>query len=249
MKRFTCLVSAVILLCAATASLAGPPVFKQKKYYGPIPANMLSFSMGFIDGPTAEHLIDHFENWANERNGQDIWTDFSNSPFFLAGYQYQLTPNHFFRSSVSFSYLSTESIGDYVAQGDSLFQLQIDRTLKIYLLSLELGFIYYVMEPEVRNFSPYVGGGFSTVFPFVRLDNESFFEGNSFDNPGETRSKNSYQAGMHVEFGMIYYITNKYSAAMEGRLQMAQSKFKMHNGNFDLDYQGFSLGLNLNYHF
>jgi len=50
-----------------------------------------------------------------------------------------------------------------------------------------------------------------------------------------------------VEFGMNYYITNRYAFGIEGKYLMAHSKFYIHNSNFDLNYSGLALSLNLIY--
>ena len=47
---------------------------------------------------------------------------------------------------------------------------------------------------------------------------------------------------------MTYFITNRYAAGLEGKYQMSQSKFYIHDGNFDLNYSGFILSLNLIYY-
>lgn len=257
MKRYMSAV-AIILLAMLTADAgASPPRFKQKKYFGPIPYNTLSVSVGFIDGPSAEFLTDHLNLWTKARGGRETSEDFSTSPFAKVSYQRQLSPNHFFSSTVCFSYLDLSSLGDYVAivdlpdTNDVNLPLDVDRTFKVYLFSVDIGFLYYFVPPEVRRFSPFVGGGFAAVIPLARLETESFISGTgeAFDNPGETVSRNSFEAGLHTIFGMVYYITNRYSAALEGRYQMAQSKFYHHNANFVIDYAGFTLGLALNYHF
>jgi len=248
----------VLVFVAASAlvvdAAAAPPLFKQRKYYGPIPFNTVSISLGFVDGPSAEYLIEHFNWWAVERNGYDEWEDFTTSPFARIGYERQMTPNHFFRTCVSFGYIKGTSIGEYVAsvtQADTLANvaLDIERELAVYLFQLEAGFSYYFISPEARSFSPYVGAGFSAVIPIVRLNTDSYSDGSPFSNPAETIGRESLEVGFHGELGMIYYITNRYSAAMEGRIQQAQSEFYIHNANFDIDYGGFTLTLNLNYHF
>ena len=254
MKRF--LQMSIVFIVMITAADAGfaQTLFKQKKYFGPIPFNTVSLSIGFIDGPSAELLAADLDHWAltEGRAGYDDFELISTSPFARVGYQRQLTPNHFLRTSFCFSYLKTSSLGFYHAINDPPpFGIDIKRTLKIYLLSLEIGFAYYLISPEVRHISPYVGGGFAAIFPLVRLDNESFLsdDGSPFPNPGENVSRNSLEAGIHGEFGMTYYITNRYSAGIEGRYQMAQSKFYTHKGNSDIDYAGFSLSMNLYHHF
>lgn len=254
MKKTIALTMALVIALIAANAHAKPPLFKQKKYYGPIPFNTVSFSLGFVDGPSAEYLIQHFNWWAVARNGYDEWEDFTTSPFARVGYERQMTPNHFFRTSLSFGYLKGKSQGEYVAsvtQADTLANIALDikRELAVYLFQLEAGFSYFFISPEPRSFSPYVGAGFAAVIPVVRLNTDSYSNGSPFSNPAETISRESLEVGFHAELGMIYYITNRYSAAMEGRFQQAQSEFYIHDANFDIDYGGFTLALNFNYHF
>lgn len=257
MKGYMTAAAIILFVCITVEAGAAPPRFKQKKYFGPIPYNTMSVSVGFIDGPSAEYLTDHLNQWAKDRNGRETSEDFSTSPFVKASYQRQLSPHHFFNSSVCFSYLNLSSVGDYVATVDLPdtnnvnLPLDVDRNFKVYLFSVDLGFLYYFVTPEVRRFSPFVGAGFAAVIPLARLETDSFNSttGEPFDNPGETVSRNSFEAGLHTVFGMVYYLTNRYSAALEGRYQMSQSKFYHHEANFVIDYAGFTLGLTLNYHF
>lgn len=257
MKKTIAVVTVLVVAIAAASVSAAPPLFKQKKYFGPIPFNTFSCAVGFMDGPTAENLTDYLSLWAEQRNGYDSWEYFTTSPYVSVGYARQMTPNHFFKASVSFGYLSTSSAGEYVAtvydvEGDSLrnVQLDIERDLKVYLFQLEAGFSYSFIEPEPRNFSPYVGAGLSAVIPLVRLDTESWEkDGTPFDNPGENVSRNSIEPGFHAELGLNYYISNRYSVGMEGRYQLSKSDFYHHDANFDVEYSGFTLTLDFNYHF
>jgi opacity protein-like surface antigen len=224
--------------------------FKRKKYFGPIPNNTFTFAIGFIDGPTMQLLAEHLDNYAKERNGMEEWNDWENSLFTRIGYEYQVTPNHTVRLSICYSHLEANSVGYYVAVGDTLTYLTTKRTFTTHLFSLEIGFAYYIVEPAPRKFSPYLGAGFSGVVPIEELKTEGLANGETpFPLPGENVSETSFEAGMHMEFGLIYYITNKYSASMEGRYQKTQSKFEIHGGNFDIDYSGFSLSIGFNYHF
>jgi opacity protein-like surface antigen len=254
MKKIICLLMFAMVLISAVYAYATPPSFKQRKYFGPIPYNMVNISVGFLDGPTAEYLTDYLSLWAEYRRGFDTWNDFSTSPFVRIGYERQLSPNHFFRTSASFGYLKATSLGQYIAsvtQADTLANivLDIDRELTVYLIELEAGFSYYIIPPAPRSFSPYVGAGLSAVIPLVRFKTDSYNEGQPFSNPGENISRNSLESGFHAEFGFVYYITNRYSATMEGRYQLAQSEFYIHDANFDLDFSGFTLTLGFNYHF
>ena len=258
MKRYAPILAAIVVAVFAVDCLAAPPIFKKKKYFGPIPDNTVSLSVGFVDGPDAELLMEHLDNWATLRAGYETYESWEHSPFIRVGYERRVSPNHVVRLSGTFGYLSLDSQGEYlnqVTQADTsaVIPLEVDRSLNVYLFSLELGFLYYFIEPQVRAFSPYAGGGFATVIPVVRLDTDSYTDGQPYENDGENIEETSFEAGLHAEFGMVYYLSNKWSASLEGRYQMAQSKITHHvgtgGGNFDLDYAGFSLGLPANYHF
>ncbi len=248
-------VSAVVLASVFAGSLshAAPPIFKEKKYFGPIPYNSLSVSAGFMSGADFQDLTDGLNQWAIQRHGKDIWEELGNGPYGRLSYERQLTPNHMLKLSGAFNYLSQSSLGDYVAPPsptDTLgTPLEFNRDLKVYLLSLEFGFNYYFVSPEPERFSPYAGAGFAAVVPMVRLDTElRTLDGKPFSNPSETVHQNSFQAGLHLEFGIMYFISDRYAAGIEGKYQMAQSKFKIHDANFDLDYRGFILAFNLMYY-
>ncbi len=247
MKR--AIATAVLLAAfAASTAQAEPPIFKDKKYFGTISYNGLSIGVGFLDGADFDYLFEHLDNWANERNGYDNWELLSISPYGHIRYERQLTPNHYFKSVASLSHISSSSIGDYFAAfPDTTLYLTFERDFSVYLLSLDVGFSYAFVSPEPQRFSPYVGGGFSAVVPFVSLETQCYDNGEPFDNPDESIEETSLQAGLHFEFGMNYYLTNRYALGIEGKYQMSQSKFDIHGGNFDLSYAGFVLTLNLTY--
>ena len=251
MKKYvvTAILFAAIIACSAAHS--APPIFKEKKYFGPVPYNSLSFSAGFLDGPDFKYLTEHFNNWARDRHGFDNFEEVGLSPYGRLSYERQLTPNHFLKMSSSMSYIKTTSLGNYVAQyPDTNYSLDVARTFKVYLLTFEAGFSYYFATPAAQTFSPYAGAGFAAVVPMARLDTKSTLapSGEPFANAGENISQNSLQAGLHMEFGMTYFMTDRYAMGLEGKYQMMQSKFRIHGGNFDLNYAGFVLSLNLIYY-
>lgn len=261
MKR--CLAAAALIILAVSAADArpAPPIFKQRKYFGPIPYNSISIGIGFIDGPTAENFANYLNKFAVDRRGTDMLDAIDTSPFFKIAYERQLTPNHFLKTSLCFSYLKTDNNenGYYVAELDSATEILAERTFKVFLFSLDVGFSYSFISPEVHRLAPYIGGGFSSVFPIaqldtknyelIRLDAKNYIKGQEIPNPAENISRSSMEAGLHAEFGMMYYITNNYSASIEGRYQMAQSRFYFHDFNFVIDLAGFSLGMNFYRHF
>ncbi len=251
MKRFpSFILVALVLFCSAEAGSA-PPLFKEKKYFGPVPVNSINVNFGFIDGPSIEYLAEHFDNWATMRGGFDTFKDIGGSPFARIGYSRQVSPNHFVKTVLSLSYLKSTSTGEYVAEfPDTLIPLSIGRKFEIYLLSFDLGFSYHIMPPEARQLSPYIGAGFSFVFPLTRLSTDSYEEdGSYFSNPEENISQNSDEVGIYGEFGILYYVSNRYSLGFEGRYQMAQSKYYHHDGNFDIRYSGFALSILGKYYF
>lgn len=249
MKRIPILALAVAAMLAADAS-AQQTLYRQKKYFGPIPLNGLSINVGFIDGPDHEYLTDHLIDWAVQRGGSESWSDWSTSFYSRLQYQRQITPTHVITASANFSYLTANSTGDYFTQTDPVVYLLTERTLKIYLLSFDAGFLYYMVKPEVRQIAPYIGGGFSAFIPLERLETAMRTEsGAVFANPGETVSENSVEVGLHGEFGLVYYISNRYAAGLEGRYQKSQSKFTIHESNFDVDYSGLTLSLVAQYFF
>jgi hypothetical protein len=189
-------------------------------------------------------------NWADQRGGGESWEDWSTSFYSRLQYQRQITPNHVITVSGNFSYLSASANGDYYTLSEPITYLMTERTLKVYLLSLDVGFLYYMVKPEVQQMAPYIGGGFSAFVPMERLEATMYTEsGAVFANPGETISENSFEVGLHGEFGLLYFISNRYAAGIEGRYQKSQSKFTIHGGNFDVDYSGLTLSLVLQYYF
>ncbi len=249
MNRRAIMLSVLIACLLTSAVYAAPSVYKEKKYFGPIPKRNVNFSFGFIDGPDDEYLTDHLEFWAQLTGGRDYFQDISTAPYAQVSYEHQVTPFHFFRGSLSFCYLTNESTGfvnvAVPAEDPPLARIDIDRTLKVYYFSLDIGFGYYLIEPKVRALTPYVSGGFSGAVPVVRLETDGTRTegGEPFSLPGENVDKTTFQAGIHAEFGMRYLISNRQAAGLEGRYQMSQSKFEIHDGNFDLDHSGLSLAV------
>ncbi|MBN1163398.1 MAG: outer membrane beta-barrel protein [Candidatus Krumholzibacteriota bacterium] len=250
MKKNISLIVVLLSMMVLTESLAAQTLFKKRKYYGPIPINNINLSIGFVDGPNADYLTEHLSDWAKERQGEDIFTHVSTSPFGRVGFQRRITPNSYLNSAVSLSYLKAESQGNYYTLTSPILNLDMERSLKIYLFSLDLGIAYFMVPPKARQLSPYFGGGFSCVLPLARLETHRVqSNGLPFDPTDTTTSRNSFEAGVHAEFGMIYHLTNKYGAGLEGRYHISQSKFYIHGGNFDISYEGFTLSLNAYYYF
>jgi opacity protein-like surface antigen len=253
MKRYLVAAAFVIAVFACSAAQSAPPIFKEKKYFGPIPWNSFSLAVGFFDGADIDYLTEGLDNWSKkncaQRYGFDNFEALPLAPYARLAYERRLTPNHFFKAASSIAYLKTTGTGlecvPIIPPDTTGKNIALDQTFKVYLLSIDFGFSYYFVAPEVERFSPYAGAGFSAVVPMARLETESTLNGVPYSNPDENVSRNSFEAGMHMEFGMNYYITNRNAFGIEGRYQMAHSKFYIHNSNFDLNYSGFTLSLNL----
>jgi hypothetical protein len=166
-----------------------------------------------------------------------------------AGFEHFLAPQIFFTAALNFSYFNVEADGFYVSRTEPPLALDMNRKLSIYLFSLDLGLKYYMTKQDVKKLVPYFGGGFSAAVPVVDLETELFNEGVPYSGSGESLSETSLEEGMHAEIGLIYFITNRQSASFEARYQMAQSKFEIHDANFDLRYKGITLALTITRHF
>jgi hypothetical protein len=242
----------VVLLAAVCTSevSAQSGIYKRKKYFGAIPMNGASIFVGFLDGPDHEYLTEHLQTYARLRGGDEDWSEWSTSFYARLGYQRQVSPNHFLVTNFNFAYLTAEGNGELYTITDPVVFVTTERTLKTYLFSVDLGFNYYMVKPSVQKIAPYIGGGFSLVVPHEKL--ESTFrrdDGSVYDAPGESVSETSFEPGVFGQFGITYYISNRWGAAMDGRYQITQSKFRIHEGNFDISYSGICLSLGLHYYF
>jgi outer membrane protein W len=248
-KSLTVVLALLVIFVSADVS-AQSSLYKQKKYFGAIPMNGINLFVGFLDGPDHQYLTEHLGNFAVLRGGSETWDDWSTSLYTRAGYQRQVSPNHFLVTNLNFAYLSAKGSGELFTVSEPPVYVTTERTLSTYLFSLDLGFLYYMIKPEVQKIAPYIGGGFSAVVPHEKLD--STFrrdDGTVVDNPNESLSETSFEPGVYAQFGINYYISNKWGATLDGRFQMTQSKFKIHKGNFDVSYAGLCLGIGLQYYF
>ncbi len=249
MKRITSGVVVFSIVILSFSAASAQRLFKGRKLYGPVPARSISLTLGFIDGTEAMDLTDHLDRWANERGGSNLFSGIGTSPYMKVGFERFLVPQIFFTAAVNFSYFNVEADGFYVTRAEPSLPLDITRSLSVYLFSLDLGLKYYITDQDVKKLIPYFGGGFSAALPVVNLDTELYNEGVPYNAPGESISKTSLEEGMHAEIGMIYFITNRQSASFEARYQMCQSKFEIHDANFDLRYKGITLALTISRHF
>lgn len=243
----------MLIFVAADAS-AQSSLYKQKKFFGSIPMNGVNVFVGFLDGPDHSNLTDYLSGdggFAEKNGGTETWGDWSTSFYTRIGYQRQVSPNHFVVTNLNFSYLTADANGEmFTTWTNPVEYVTTERTLSAYLFSLDLGFLYYMIKPEVQKIAPYIGGGFSGVVPYVKLES-SFIndEGEDVAGSDDSATETSFEPGVYAQFGINYYISNKWGVTLDGRYQMAQSKFHIYDANFDLDYQGLCLALGFQYYF
>jgi hypothetical protein len=246
------LLTVIVLLAAISASEASAQsgMYRKKKYFGAIPMNGASLFIGFLDGPDHKYLTEHLSNWAIQRGGNESWENWSTSFYTRLGYQRQVSPNHFLITNLNFAYLKAEGKGEFFTMTDPIVYLTTERTLTTYLFSLDVGFHYYMIKPSVQKIAPYIGGGFSLVVPHERLKSDfKEADGTPYSNPAESINETSLEPGIFGQFGITYYISNRWGTALDGRYQVSQSKFRIHGGNFDISYSGLCLTLGLHYYF
>ncbi len=243
-------VLALAILCPAAHG--APPIYKEKEYFGPIPFNSFTLNFGFFDGGDVDNLTEFLENYAVQHHGSEVFDELSNSPYVRLGYERQLTPNHFVRLTAGFTYLKFSSLGDLVLtlpSADTIanFDLGIERKFTAYLVTVEAGFLYHFVQPQVRTPSPYVGAGFGMLVPIVRLETDAFQGGEPFDRADGNFSKTSVQPAAHIELGVKFHVNEKYAVVGEGRYELGQSTLRVYNGNVNLNFAGFMLTVGLCY--
>jgi hypothetical protein len=278
--------AAVVLLTAASDVLAGP-ILKPRKYHGPIPRSTLSLGFGFLGGASNEEMYEYFDSQVIAPvKDQTQSNDFGNAPLVQLTYTYKAHPQVAVRGNAYAAYLQSDWSGILVLNEDppdtatSQWQqptVSAQRTFDVVLFALEASALYYFTDAAVKEFQPYIGGGFSMGLPYQKYTSEATILDPDAD-PGYTDPTNPYvpkytsgqplttlekdqltfEAGVHGILGMLYYFGSKWAFTAEGRIQMMQSKFPLNvlNENdepeevkFDVDYTGFILTVGFAYAF
>jgi opacity protein-like surface antigen len=252
--------TAVALASAAVA--AADPILKPRKYYGPVPPQSVTVRVGFLGGAGNVEMIEFLDGSLADPF-EATSEDFGNGLTFDVGYMHKVHPQFGIRLNGSASLLRSTGEGlfvnDYPGRPDSVLAPQIDyqRTFDVDLFALELSAVYYFTDAAVKDFQPYIGGGFSLGVP-----HQKFEEVRTDHDTGETNTIASDQwsgeAGVHAVLGAFYYINNRFAVSTEGRLQMMQSRFPLtvanefgqpEEVNFVVDYSGFTLALGVTWAF
>jgi hypothetical protein len=249
MKKLAILCSLLVLI-PATDSVSGP-ILKPKKYFGPIPQSAFSLRVGFFGGASAEALNRYLDSDISPPEEANT-TDFDNGLTFELNYMYKPHPQFGIRANAAVSFLSSTSTGFFVEGSvDSTIQVDYDRTFETQLVVLELSGVYYFTDAAVKDFQPYLGGGFSIGLPHETLTETRIDHDTGQPVPGVDTSQWSVNAGVHAALGALYYLTNRTAISAEGRVQLMESKFPStaidpdtgleEEVTFVIDYTGFYL--------
>jgi hypothetical protein len=270
-----------ILLSEATA-IAGP-IIKPRKYHGPIPRSSLTLRVGFLGGATNEDMLNFFDTRVPQPARRETESnDFGNSPVIELTYTYKAHPQFAVRGNLYASRLQSDWQGVFVADvpaPDSLIGNWFPPTLnnvtdfEVDLFVFELDALYYFTDASVKEFQPYIGGGFSFGVPYQKLQTTQTIRDPDEDdgNPDYVpiyqsgqlykqieKDTWSFEAGVNAILGALYYLNNKWAVSAEGRVQLLQSKFPItvlnennepEDVDFDIDYTGFILTAGLSYAF
>ena len=275
-------VTVVVLLTTASAAFAGP-ILKPRKYHGPIPRSSLTLGVGFLGGASNEEMYRYFDRRVPEPAKNETQSnDFGNAPLVELTYTYKAHPQFAIRGNAYAAYLTSDWQGVIVPSvdppdtaGPNWRRPAVDAVVDfdVLLFALEASALYYFTDAAVKEFQPYIGGGFTMGLPYAKYTEKMTVREVDDDpddpdyepifTPGQTlrtleSDQLSFEAGVHGVLGMLYYFHNKWAFSAEGRLQILQSKFPLtiRNENnepeevkFDVDYSGFIVAVGISYAF
>jgi len=264
-RRAVALAVATVVYLAPIAS--AEPIFKARKDYGPIPRSSLSLRVGMLGGANNEEMIDYLDGGVQPPFPEPISDDFGNGLTFEIAYMHKPHPRFSVRVNASVSLLSSSGSGVYVPQtpDTTLPALDYSREFNSQLWVVELSGLYHFNDAAVKEFHPYVGGGFSLGFP-----HEEFTETYIDQDTGEPYTDEipgipaqadewGFSAGVHAVGGAIYYLNDRVGISGEARVQLLQGTFDQLSaanevGDFEdvsfvVDYSGFLLTVGVTYAF
>jgi opacity protein-like surface antigen len=281
-NRFLPGIAAVVLLTTVSAAFAGP-ILKPRKYHGPIPRSSLNLGVGFLGGAANEEMYEYFNQRVPEPVKNETQSnDFGNAPLVELTYTYKTHPQFAVRGKAYAAFLTSDWTGvivpvieapDTVSPEWQRPSVDAKTTFDVVLFALEASALYYFTDAAVKEFQPYIGGGFTFGLPYQKYTEKMTVREADDDpanpdyqpifTPGQRlrtveRDQLTFEAGVQGILGMLYYFTNKWAVSAEGRYQMLQSKFPLTvlNENdepeevkFDVDYTGFMAVVGITYAF
>lgn len=251
-------VCSVVAMCVGIAVLAPPqgsnaePILKPRKYYGPIPKRYFTLSIGLVGGAANEEMWDLLDRMVIEPLRKETDTnDFGASLALDGAYTVKVHPQFAVRARTGLVLLRSGSTGKWKVE-DEPTTYGFEREFNVWLLSLDGTALYYFQDASVKSFQTYFGAGLGAYFPYS-IYREKMTDLISQDVLPEVETTEwDFQAGVHAILGFLYHTNPTTAFGMEGRVQMAMSKFALDytntvgealTGNFDVDYTGFVLSL------
>jgi hypothetical protein len=256
------------MLCLLACPVSAEPILAARKYSGPIPQSSFSLRVGVLGGATNQEMIDYLDG--RVRPPFEVASqDFKTSLAIDATYIHKPHPQFGLRLNGSAAFLKYTSNGDFVPQVDAdtlLPHLKYNREFHVDLFTIEASGIYYFSDASVKEFQPYLGGGFSLGFPHQtftesRTDADT---GLPYTTPIPGRpsdvSQWSVAPGAHLVGGLVYYLDDRWGVSAEGRVQLMESRFdqlqaidpdtgQYENVSFVVKYTGFYLSMGATYAF
>jgi hypothetical protein len=249
MKHRVTLFAILLIVTSAAVSVAGP-IFKPRKYHGPIPQNSLTLRFGFLAGATNAEMFTYFDTRVPQpvRN-ETVSNDFGNAPLFELTYTYKMHPQFAVRANAYLSLLTSDWTGirePAVQPPDTATSQWLsptitdETTFNVDLFVLELSALYYFTDASVKEFQPYFGGGFSVGLPHQKLKStQTILDPDADDGYQDyvpiyekgdlykqvEKDEWAFAPGVHGILGALYYLNNKWAVSVEGRIQLMQSKF------------------------
>jgi hypothetical protein len=259
-RSFVC---CIVVICLGIAILVPPrhsfaePILKPRKYHGPIPKKYFTFGIGVFGGADNSEMWAYLDRQVDQPLQKETDTnDFGASLALDASYSAKVHPQFALRAKAGLAILKSDSKGLFIpnVEPDSTGSrplLNSDREFDVWLFSLEATGMYFFQDASVKEFQSYVGAGFSFFFPY-HIFRESLVDADT-GVPYADREQTQFEMapGVHAMFGFLYLVKPTVAFNMEGRIQMAQSKFTLNyltedgprDLSFDVDYTGFVLSV------
>jgi hypothetical protein len=249
-------VCTVVAVCIGITVLSPPhgssaePILKPRKYHGPIPKKYFTLGIGFMGGADNAEMWDLLDRLVlSTVEGQTKTDDFGASFAVDGSYTAKVHPQFAFRAAAGLVILQSESSGKWKRPTDETI-LDFKRNFDVWLISLDGSAIYYFQDASVQAFQTYAGAGLGVYFPHSGFTEKltDTFTGEAL--PENKQTDWDFQPGAHAILGFLYHLNTTTALGMEGRVQMAMSKFTLdyfdtvghaRSASFDVDYTGFTL--------
>jgi len=246
-------IAACIGLAVATPpDSCGEPILKPRKYAGPIPKRYFSLGIGLIGGAENEEMWDFLDRQVvSTLSGKTDTKDFGAGLALDGSYTVKVHPQFAFRGRAGLSILNSESTGEMKIADVDTSLVGFERNFDVLLFSFDLSGVYYFQDASVKNFQPYLGAGLGVYLPHSSFKEKLTNVTTGQPLPGSEQTEWDVQPGAHGMLGFLYHFNNTTAAGLEGRVQMAMSKFDLEyqealgtrrNASFDVHYTGFILG-------